>query len=329
MKNTRFHRRALLAGAAGLGAAPLMQAQEHVAAPPFRGYWPILSTAFDASDAIDEAAMARQVEFCVRCGVQGMVWPQLISEFSVLSDEERLRTAELLLKTAKRRIPVIIGVQTPSRRASSKLAAHAAEHGASGVIALPPYEGSPAIDAVAEYYKAIAAASKLPVFIQNTGGAWGPALPTSFVIQMAKDHPRFGHVKEEVNPSHPRFTEYAKSGVMRSIFSGTGGKFLPHDLAHGAHGSMNVSCYADVAVKIWSLYTSGDRKGALALHGKLLAWMTLAELQRGFAKAVLVRRGVFSSARSRNQAEPPPFPYPEDREALDIYWAGLQPYLSA
>ena len=327
--SARFHRRALLAGAAGLGAAPLIQAQGSGKTAAFRGYWPILSTAIDANDAIDEAAMARQVEFCVQCGVQGIVWPQVISEFSVLSERERLCTVELLLKTAKRRIPVIAGVQTPSRRASSKLAAHAAEHGASAVIALPPYEGLPSIDAVAEYYKAIAAASKLPVFIQNTGGVWGPALPTSFVIQLAKDHPQFGHVKEEVTPSHPRFTEYAKSGVMKSIFSGTGGKFLPHDLAHGAHGSMNVSGYADIAVKIWSLYTSGDRKGALALHAKLLAWLSLGELQRGFAKAVLVRRGVFSSARSRNQAEPPPFPYPEDREAMDVYWSNLQPYVKA
>lgn len=322
-------RRNMLLSSAGAAAAPLAAGQPAGNSAGFRGYWPILSTPFDMEDSIDEAAMEKQVEFCVRCGVEGVVWPQLISEFFVLSEEERRRTAELILRTSKRRLRVIIGVQTPSRKAAAKLAEHATEHGAAAVIALPPYEGQPALEMVGTYYKRIAASTNLPVFIQNTGGVWGPALPTSFVIQMAKDHPQFGHVKEEVTPSIPRYEEYSKSGVMKSIFSGTGGRFLPHDLAHGAHGSMNIAAFADITAQIWSLYSTGKRGEAFTLHERLLALQNLGDLHRGFAKAVLVKRGVFKSARSRNQAEPAPFPLPQDKEYADVCWRNLQPHFKA
>lgn len=80
----------------------------------------------------------------------------------------------------------MIGSQAPSKEIAVQFARHAQEKGADAVVALPPYLGPVTLEAAAEYYRAIAKAIHLPVFIQNSGGQWGPALPISLVTQLAK-----------------------------------------------------------------------------------------------------------------------------------------------
>jgi dihydrodipicolinate synthase/N-acetylneuraminate lyase len=102
----------------------------------------------------------------------------------------RRRGAEILLRAAGGRCAVAIGVQAASKEIAIEFARHAESKGADAVIALPPFLGPVALETVAEYYRAIAAAIRLPIFIQNSGGEWGPALPTSFVIQLARENPQ-------------------------------------------------------------------------------------------------------------------------------------------
>ena len=79
---------------------------------PFRGIFPILQTPFREDDTIDVAALRREVEFVIEAGGHGMCWPQAGSEFSLLTDEERFEIAELLVRQARGRVPVIVGVQS-------------------------------------------------------------------------------------------------------------------------------------------------------------------------------------------------------------------------
>ena len=68
-----------------------------------RGVFIIMATPYTASDAVDYEDLAREVDFLDRCGVQGMVWPQLASEYSKLTREERLRGMEVIAKAANTR----------------------------------------------------------------------------------------------------------------------------------------------------------------------------------------------------------------------------------
>ena len=70
-----------------------------------RGVFIIMATPYTASDAVDYEDLAREVDFLDRCGVQGMVWPQLASEYSKLTREERLRGMEVIAKAAKGKKP--------------------------------------------------------------------------------------------------------------------------------------------------------------------------------------------------------------------------------
>ena len=78
------------------------------------GILPVVQTAFTDGGEIDHASMERQVEFCLRAGADGLVYPVLGSEFMFLSDNERRDLVALIVKCAAGRIPIIAGVAGPS-----------------------------------------------------------------------------------------------------------------------------------------------------------------------------------------------------------------------
>ena len=335
--NRKIARRDFLvcAGEAALGlplltGAPLRAlAFAENTARVFRGIFAILQTPFTLDDKFAEGDFEREVNFCVRGGAQGLVLPQLYGEFNVLTEAERRRGAEILLRTPRGKTAAVIGVQTADRETALRLTRHAAENRADAVISLPPYRGSVTLEAVADYYRAIAEASGLPVFIQNSGGEWGPALPTDFVIRLAKENPRLGYVKEEISPVPLRLEQYKKSGEFHGVFSGNAGRNLLNELARGSSGTMPACEFVDVDVQIYNLAASGKMAEARALFEQLLPMINLEETYGlGFAKAVLVRRGIFKTAKRRGKPDVNVLDSVDEQE-LNAWWEQLKPYLKA
>jgi len=328
-----FLRRAAGAGLALplLSRASILHAARGLAASgkTFRGIFAILLTPFTLQDQLDEEDLAREVSFCKRAGAQGVVWPQLFGEFYVLSEQERRRGAEVLIRAAGGSCAVVIGVQAPSKEIAVEFARHAESKGADAVIALPPFLGPVTLDTATDYYRAIAAAIRIPIFIQNTGGQWGPALPTSLVIQLARENPQLAYVKEEIDPVPHRMGEYKSSGVMQGIFSGGGGKSMLDELARGTSGTMPACEFADVDAQIYDLAAAGKWDEARALFQKLSPLIILEETYGlAFSKAVLVRRGVFKTTKRRGVANLQGLDAVDQRE-LDAWWQQLAPYFKA
>src|SRR6266849_10254257 len=110
-------RRELLAGLSATALGPRLPAAAQD--KPMRGVFIIMATPYTESDAVDYEDLAREVDFLDRCGVQGMVWPQLASEYTQLSKEERLRGMEVLAKAAKGKKPaLVLGVQGSNKAAA-------------------------------------------------------------------------------------------------------------------------------------------------------------------------------------------------------------------
>src|SRR6266571_1286320 len=63
-------------------------------AKPLRGLFPIGFTPCTPDNKIDLEGLAAQVKFCNRGGVHGLVWPQIASGWTTLSDTERMDGAE-------------------------------------------------------------------------------------------------------------------------------------------------------------------------------------------------------------------------------------------
>ena len=70
----------------GCAAAVSLYPRFSFAAPkPLRGIFIILATPYTENKAMDYEDLAAEVEFMDRCGVHGMVWPQMASEYTRLT----------------------------------------------------------------------------------------------------------------------------------------------------------------------------------------------------------------------------------------------------
>src|SRR2546425_180895 len=94
---TVYTRRSWLA-AVGLTTLHSTPAAETTPNKPIQGAFMILSTPYTISKAVDYEDLGGEVDFLNRCGVQGLVWPQLSSELPHLTKQERMRGMEVLAK---------------------------------------------------------------------------------------------------------------------------------------------------------------------------------------------------------------------------------------
>ncbi len=95
-----------------------------MSAPTLTGILPVLQNPFVPAqplDRIDDDALRREVEFCIGCGVHGLVIPALASEFMVLTDAERRQVVISTVEQASGRVPVVANVAAPSPQAALEL----------------------------------------------------------------------------------------------------------------------------------------------------------------------------------------------------------------
>ncbi len=285
---------------------------------PYHGIFTIPCTPFHADLNVDEEGLASVVDFACRCGSHGIVWPVLASEFYTLSDSERIRGYPIVVAAAAGRAPVVAGVAGTSIPHAIELATAAAKAGVDAVIAVPPYTYKLDNEGILTYFRAIAAATSLPVFIQNAAAFGSPVSP-AFVARIAREIPSEVYVKEEVPPALHRISETValREPAIKGIFAGHGGTDLIEELRRGAVGNMPGAALADVLVAIYERYRSGDEAGAREIHGHFLIASQVLRQPGGGArvtKEMLVRRGVIRGALTRLPS--PPLD-DEDRYELD------------
>lgn len=290
---------------------------------PLRGIFPVVLTPFADDGSIDADALRREVEFSVAAGAHGLVFPVLASEFQYLSDAERRAAVEVVVRQAGGRAPVVAGVAAPTPRAAAEHARHAAGCGADAVIALPPYPDRPDAEEMERYYRAIAEAAGLPVFIQHSDGG----MDAAFLQRLLGGIPHVAYVKEESDPSAHRVGALvARCGAAcGGVFGGAHGRWMLSELRRGAAGFMPATEMTDAHVQIWDAWHAGDEARARELFNRLLPLINLAcLLGLAVCKEVLARRGVFGSTATR---VPGVRLDAEDRRELDQVLADLQPLL--
>lgn len=303
-----------------------------MAAAPLAGIMPVLQIPFlpaQPLDRVDHDALRREVEFCIGCGVHGLVIPALASEFMVLTDAERRQVVAITVEQAAGRVPVVANVAAPSPQAALEFAQHAREVGAAAVMALPPYVRKPTIDSVMTYYSAIAEAAQLPVIVQNAPPPFGVSLPTPVVLRLVEEIPLVIYIKEERLPPTRNIGDViaGASPRLQGVFGGMAGMHLPNEMARGVIGSMPSAAVCDVLVTIFDAWQAGETARARSIHQEILPLLTL-EMSAWMAvsKEVLRRRGVFTSTQMR---DPEFLPLDAgDLAEIDALWPQISPLLA-
>lgn len=271
-----------------------------------RGIVPVLQVPFKAgshASDIDEDALRREVDFCIACGVHGLVVPALASEFMVLTDSERRLVVETTLSQNAGRLPVVVNVSAPSNNGAIEFTRHAREHGAAAVMALPPYVRRPGVDDVFAYYATIADEARMPVIVQNAPPPFGVSLPTPVVLRLVSEIDQVMYIKEERPPAPHHISDVLAQADARlhGVFGGMAGLFFPSELHRGAIGTMPSAGTCDVLVAIFEAWQAGDIARARAIHGAIVPLLSLEmSVWMAVSKEALRRRGIFPNTLMRD-----------------------------
>jgi 4-hydroxy-tetrahydrodipicolinate synthase len=290
----------------------------------WRGSFAIPMTPYDKDDRIDTQALTAEIEFCIESGVGGLVVPVMVSEFRVLSEDERRTMIRVPVEVSSGRVPVVANCAAVNIPLAVSYARYAQEVGADAVIAMPPYTLRPDFGVIYDYYRTISDAVSIPVWIQNHSVS---ALSPAQVVQLCTELENVSWVKEEVQPSTHSISRLLAQACpqIEGVMGGAGGRYMITEHARGSSGVVHACQFCDVIQRIWELLDQGQQDQAGDLFEAVLPGLVLEGLMgMAYAKEIMVRRGVFKNNRVRMNNTP----FDEaDWWEIDRVWERLQPYL--
>lgn len=116
---------------------------------------------------VDGAALEDLVEWQVLSGVDGLALCAAAGEGLSLLPRERRMVLDICIRTAADRIPVIAAAGTNCTESTIALIRDAEECGARAVLVTVPYYSKPGQKGIVRHFERIAAATDLPVLIEN------------------------------------------------------------------------------------------------------------------------------------------------------------------
>lgn len=268
--------------------------------PTITGTFPVLPTIFDDTGAIDEDGCRAVADWAIACGVDGIVFPGLASEYDHLTIDERLHVVALFGEITRGRAAFVCGCGGQSDAESSAMMAAAGKAGAAAAMVVTPrrYDGD--VDGLVGFYRDLATVTDVPIMLQNAPAPMGLGLSPAAVLEVARVVPGIRYVKEENMPCGQRITALRDAELLDGVFGGAGGRYITDELARGADGTMPAVEIADLHVRLIAAHRADDWGQVRYLFERTLPLLTMQAIFRWrLTKEVLVRRGLIANAHVR------------------------------
>ena len=136
-------------------------------------------TPFDSGGAVREDAVRRLARHLVEHGSDGVVVAGTTGESATLDDAEKLHLMEVVVDEVGDSATVVAGTGSNDTAHSVHLTRQASERGVDAVLVVTPYYNKPNRRGLVEHFKAVAAATELPVILYN--------IPARCVINLEPD----------------------------------------------------------------------------------------------------------------------------------------------
>lgn len=160
------------------------------------GVFPAVTTQMREDGALDIEATQTCVERLIDGGVSGLVMMGMVGENSSLQRDEKHRVLKAGLEAARGRVPVLSGVAEFTTGAAAGYARECEGLGAQGLMVFPAIGYKSDADETVAHYRAVAAASDLPILIYNNPVGYGVDV-TPQVLARLSDCPTLVAIKEE------------------------------------------------------------------------------------------------------------------------------------
>ena len=260
----------------------------------FTGCGTALVTPFRSDLSLDEEAFAGLVRRQVESGIHFLVPCGTTGENPTLNKQERLRVVEITLEEAKGKVPILAGAGGYNTSEVVELARELEAMEVDGLLSVTPYYNKPTPEGLYEHYKAIAAATRLPIVLYNVPSRTGTNITPSTLARLASIDNIVG-VKEasgDIGQMAPIFQQVPKTF---SVLSGDDSVTLPL-MALGGVGVISVASN-EIPAEMSALCDAclkGDCATAREIHRRYHALMEVnfVESNPGPVKAALWMMGL-------------------------------------
>ena len=226
-------------------------------------------TPFTESGALDLDAAVGLARWLGEHGSDGLVVAGTTGEGPVLTDAEKLDLFRAVSEAVT--IPVIAGTGTNDTAHSVELTRQAKDTGVTGALVVTPYYNRPSQTGIVVHFRAVAAASDLPILIYDIPIRTGRKIANDTMVALAREVPTIVGVKDAALDvaGSARLIADAPDGF--EVYSGNDDQTLPL-LAVGAVGVISVASHwagPQISAMI-DAFSRGDVVKAREIHAGLL-----------------------------------------------------------
>ena len=230
-----------------------------------------IATPMFENGEINEKEIQNQVNRQIKAGVNALFCLGTNGEFYCLTEKEKLKVIELVVKATNRRVPVFAGTGCNSTRETIELSQKAIELGADALSIITPSFALLNQDELYQYYADIASKVEVPIVMYNIPARTGNSLSPKIVKQLAKDYPNIKGIKDS-SGNFNLILQYLQStqGMEFSVLSGNDALILWTLLAGGKGGITAIAnIFPERMVKIYEYFKSGDLERAKEMQNSI------------------------------------------------------------
>jgi 4-hydroxy-tetrahydrodipicolinate synthase len=221
-------------------------------------------------------------------------------ESPTTTDAEKADLVRAVADAVGDRAKIVAGVGTFDTVHTIHLAEQAAKSGADGLLVVTPYYSRPPQAGLLAHFRAVAAATELPVLLYDIPVRTGTPIETDTLLRLA-EHERIVGVKDAKGDLTA--TSWALSRTDLAFYCGDDATTLPM-LAIGASGIVGTSTHftGQQTKQMIQAYARGEVTEALALHRRLLPLFTGVFRTQG---TILVKAGLAIKGLPAGPVRPP------------------------
>lgn len=226
-------------------------------------------TPFDAGGKLDLDAACRLARWLAERGNDGLVLAATTGEGATLSDAERRDLVRAVSEAVT--IPVVAGTGSNDTRHSIALTREAESLGAAGVIVVAPYYSRPPQAGIEAHFRAVAAATRLPVMLYDVPLRTGRRVAEDVLLRLFHEVPNILAFKDATADPPAAAALVAQAGEHFDLYSGDDTYTLPL-LAMGAVGVVGTTTHwtGPQFQRMIAAFRGGDVDGARAIQARLI-----------------------------------------------------------
>ena len=162
----------------------------------FKGLGIALITPFLEDGSVDYKSLIRLVEYQLDNGADFFCILATTGETPTLTAEEKQKIKDLVVDLVGGKVPILVGCGGYNTAEIVQELKTRDFRGVDGILSVCPYYNKPSQEGLYQHFKAIAAATSLPVVLYNVPGRTGVNMKAETTVRLARDCQNIVAIKE-------------------------------------------------------------------------------------------------------------------------------------